>query len=106
MAFTGNEGEMVSLEDAARWTANYRNSEHFDGVNAIFYGINHLNSLLNQRACQGIRIYKAIDDDGNPIMVLVGADEEGNDMTDGYVLERGFGCPPNCNNGGGSPLMG
>lgn len=105
MEFTGNEGEMVSLEDAARWTANYRNSEHFDGVNAIFYGINHLNTLLNQRACQGIRIYKAMDDNGNPVMVLVGADGEGNDMTEGYILERGFGCPINCD-GNGSPLMG
>lgn len=104
MAFTGNEGEMVSLEDASRWTSKYRNSEHFDGVNAIFYGINNLTSLLNQRACQGIRIYKAIDDDGNPVMVLVGADEDGNDMTDGLILERGIGCPPNC--GGGSSLMG
>lgn len=105
MAFTGNEGEMVSLDDAARWTANYRNSERFDGVNAIFYGINHLNSLLSQRACQGIRIYKAIDDDGNPIMVLVGTNEDGNDITDGYILERGVGCPPNCDSQN-SVLMG
>lgn len=106
MAFTGDEGEMVSLEDASKWTSNYRNSEYFDGVNAIFYGINNINSLLNQEDCKGIRIYKAIDDDGNPIMVLVGANGDGDDMTDGLILERGVGCPPNCSGGGGSPLMG
>ena len=105
MAFTGNEGEMVPLDQAAEWTANYRNSDHFDGVNAMFYGKNKLMSLLNQRGCVGIRIYKAIDEKGNPIMVLVGADSNQNDMTGQYILERGFGCPPYCD-GNGSPLMG
>jgi hypothetical protein len=101
MSFTGNEGEMIELNDGAAWTANYRNSERYDGVNAIFYGKTKLLSILNQTNCVGIRIYKAIDPDGNPVMVLVGTDASENDLTGGYVLERGVTCPPTCGGGGG-----
>lgn len=105
MSFTGNEGEFVTLQDAARWTSNYRSSQNFDGVKAAFYGSTKLNTLINQRGCKGLRIYKGIDDAGLPVMVLVGVDANGNDITANFVLERGVGCPPNCD-GNGSPLMG
>jgi len=108
MSFNGNEGEMIDLNTGAQWTANYRDSQFNDGVNSIFYGKNNLLKILNQANCVGIRIYKAIDQRGAPVMVLVGADANENDQTSGYILERGSPCPPNCGGGGGasSPLQG
>jgi len=100
MSFNGNEGQMVDLSDAAGWTKTYRNSSNYDGVNAIFYGKNKLNTLLGQEGCVGIRIYKGIDDSGVPVMVLVGTDANENDILGSYVLERGTPCPQNCGGGG------
>jgi hypothetical protein len=106
MSFNGNEGQMVDLMDAAKWTKAYRMSSGYDGVNAIFYGKNKLSTLLDQEGCVGIRIYKGIDDDGVPVMVLVGTDANENDILDNYVLERGSPCPNNCGSGGTSnPLQ-
>jgi len=103
MSFNGNEGEVISLETASGWTANFRNSGTFDGINAIFYGMNKISSILNQEGCVGIRIYRAIDDDHNPVLVLVGTDENENDLLDGIIVERGTSCPPMCGGGGGLP---
>ena len=105
MNFTGNEGQFVTLEEASHWTATFRESPNFDGVHAHFYGINKIKDLLKQTGCVGLRIYRAIDDTNAPVLVLVGTDGEGNDLTNGLILEKGTACPPMCG-GGGNPLQG
>lgn len=100
MAFNGEEGQIITLTQASAWTANYRNSANPDSVHAQFYGKNKLKTILNQTGCVGIRIYKGIDDNGAPVLILVGTDANENDMTSGYILERGIGCPPYCGGGG------
>ncbi len=100
MAFNGDEGQQISLSDASSWTANYRNSSGDDGVHAQFYGKNKLKNIVNQTGCVGIRIYKGIDSQGVPVLILVGTDADENDMTSGYILERGVPCPPYCGSGG------
>ena len=52
--------------------------------------------LLNQEGCVGIRFYYAINDKGEKILVLVGADSNENDMENGLLLENGNICPPFC----------
>lgn len=107
MSFNGNEGEVISLEKAAAWTANFRNSNNFDGIHATFYGAEKINAILNQDNCVGIRAYRAIDDDKKPVIVLVGTDSEENDLLDGIIVERGSPCPPSCGGGGvTNPLQG
>lgn len=105
MSFTGNEGDFITVTQGSQWTANFRNSANFDGVKAQFYGKSKLNTVLRQTGCVGIRIYRAIDDTGAPVLVLVGVDVNENDMHTGYILEKGNACPPYCG-GGGSPLQG
>ena len=97
MAFNGNEGEVVSLEDAASWVANY-GSEN-TGIKAHTAGKNKLNSILNQTGCVGIRTYYAIDDQGNKCLVMVGVDANENDLENGVILERLPPCPPYCGSG-------
>lgn len=108
MSFNGKEGEFITLETAISWTANYRNSDGYTGVKAQFYGIEKLKKILDQPNCVGIRIYNAIDDNGNHVKVLVGTDANENDLSNGLILERGLGCPIYCGGGGGvtNPLQG
>jgi hypothetical protein len=53
-------------------------------------------ALLDQAGCAALRVYQARNVDGSAATVLVGVDEQGNDMTDGDLLERQFPCPPYC----------
>jgi hypothetical protein len=101
MSYNGNEGEVISLQTAAEWTANYRNSPNFDGVNAILYGHKKIRQILDQENCIGIRIYKAIDDQDQAVLVLIGTDADGNELTNGIIVERGLVCPPYCGSGNG-----
>jgi hypothetical protein len=52
--------------------------------------------ILDQKGAAGIRMYMAVGDDGGPTLVLVGTDEEGNDMAQGTIAENAWPCPPYC----------
>lgn len=95
MEFTGNEDHNISLDDAARFTAAYRNArgETFLGG---FFGKDAIREILEQSNCAGIRIYNAIDDDNNGTYVIVGVTADNKDMTEGKIAEFIIGCPPNC----------
>jgi hypothetical protein len=96
MSFNGNEGEFVTLSDASRWTANYRNTIQPGDTIAFAAGKEKLIELLNQDECLGARIYYGIGDEGQKNLVIVGVDENGNDLEDGLILERISACPPFC----------
>jgi hypothetical protein len=96
MSFNGNEGEFVTLNDASRWTANYRNTIEPGDTIAEFQGKEKLLELLNQEGCVGIRFYYAINDEGQKVLVLVGADSDENDMENGLLLDDGIPCPIIC----------
>jgi hypothetical protein len=55
--------------------------------------------LLNQTGCVGVRMYHAMQEDGRPCLVLVGLDENGEELLDGELVEKGFPCPPFCPSG-------
>jgi hypothetical protein len=99
MAFTTSDGEFISLQDAVSWTANHRNSSGYNGVKAQFYGKAKVAQILQQQGCVGLRVYYAIDDQGVPVLVLIGTDADGNDIESELILERGLSCPPNCGGG-------
>ncbi|TNF48427.1 MAG: hypothetical protein EP305_05510 [Bacteroidetes bacterium] len=94
MSFDGKEGAMISLQEAADLTANYRNRNE-GAVKGYFYGKDHLETLLSQNGCVGIRIYFGEDNTGTTQLVLVGANGSEDDLL-GQVLENGTPCPPRC----------
>ncbi len=96
MAFDGNEGSVVSLDDASRWTANYRNTIQEGDTLAQFVGKEKLLEVLNQEGCMGIRFYYGISDEGEKNLIGVGAASDEDDMVDGVIIEKFFFCPPYC----------
>lgn len=100
MSFDGNEGAQISLQEGAELTMRYR-TNHPQSVKGVFYGRTHLETLLAQPGCVGIRMYFAQEADNSETLVLVGVDSTGNDMLN-IVIENGTKCPTIC--GATNPL--
>lgn len=96
MSFTGHEDHSITLQEASEWTANYRDASAAGSTIAHFFGKDAIQAILNQSNCVGIRIYYAIDDVGEKQLVLVGANAAENDLYEGLLADRGYGCPVNC----------
>jgi hypothetical protein len=67
-------------------------------VKGGFFFRKELDELLAQPSCSGIRYYYAKDSSGNDTIILVGVDQEGNDLVQGVLMEDSFFCPPFCGN--------
>jgi hypothetical protein len=98
MSFTGNEDHSIDFNDAAEMTANYR-SEFPNAIKAHFFGKAAIKDILDQTNCVGIRIYYALDSEGAKHLVIIGAKADESDITDGYIAERSYPCPPYCPSG-------
>ena len=94
MAFTGNEGEQITLQEGAEYTARYRASKQ-SPIKGVFFGRNHIEQILGQAGCVGLRMYFAQESDGSSTLVMVGADSNQNDMLD-LIFERAVRCPAVC----------
>ena len=55
-----------------------------------------LDQMLAQEGCVGIRMYFAMNPDGMPTLVLVGVDENFNDLDQGVIADRFLPCPTFC----------
>lgn len=102
MAFTGNEGEQISLALAHDMTKNYRQTIQQGETQAHFFGVNIINTILAQTGVVGIRMYYAIDEYGAKQLVLVGTDANENDLYNGIIADRSTPCPSFC--GASNPL--
>ncbi len=96
MSFIGNEDHSITLDEAGNLTRNYRNKTGEGAIKAEFFGKEVLQNILTQENCVGIRVYYGQKDNGTPVLVLIGADANGNDLTQGIIAERGLPCPPFC----------
>lgn len=95
--FTGNEGTMITEEDAQTLVDTYRDS--YPGkVKGIFFGKNQIDTLLNQTGAKGIRIYLGEENDDFK-MVIVAADSSENDILN-KILDIGKPCPECCTSTG------
>jgi hypothetical protein len=94
--FTGNEDHDIMLGDAASLTRNFRERAGKNAIKGGFFGQAALQQLLDQEGVVGIRYYYGQENDGRPVLVLVGVDATGNDLIEGFILERSVPCPPYC----------
>jgi hypothetical protein len=101
MAYNGSEGGTISRAAARALMSNYRNSPAFSANNqieGILFGKDHIENLLAQPGCTGIRIYygkEGITNNDPPKLILVGFDIDGNDMSN-LIVDLGFPCPTHC----------
>ena len=101
--FTGAENHSISLADAANLTLAYQSTAAPNAILAEYFGGKAVTGVLTQPGAVGLRIYHGRQSDGKEVLIIVGVDSAGNDLTNGPLLEFGFGCPPIC--GINSPLM-
>tara|TARA_B110000285_G_C14622483_1_gene379747 strand:+ start:238 stop:549 length:312 start_codon:yes stop_codon:yes gene_type:complete len=95
MAFTGKESEKVTLDEASKWTANYRATIKEGEIISHYFGKDNINAILEQKGCVGISIYHGIDN-GQKNLILVGMNANEQDMEKGIIVEKGVPCPPRC----------
>jgi len=91
-----NSGEVITLSEAQNLVRNFQ-ANNPEENKAFYVGSNHLKAIMEQEGCIGVRIYNAYDDQSKTkTVVLVGVDENENDMKDGVIVDRTSKCPPNC----------
>lgn len=95
---------IISLSEAAQMTHAFQNDSRFQGLTvACMMGNESYETVISQLGCMGLRTYFALTETGTLTIVVVGVDQNGNDMTNGVILERSYNCPINCPVN--SPLM-
>ena len=100
MELSTTSGEIISLEEARRYTHAFQKRYPHE-KKAFFAGAENLRKILEQPGCLGIRIYNGYsEDEETSNKVLIGIDAEGNDITEGIIVEKLTACPPLCT---GSP---
>lgn len=99
----GNEGSMITRAQANQLMTNYTNSASFaanGSQEGILFGKNHINAILNQTGCVGVRIYygkSGVKPSDDAHLVIVGTDTSGNDMPNAnFILDLGQPCPSDC----------
>lgn len=96
MAINQNSGEVISLEEAQDYTKTFQ-ADFPNDLKSFFVGINKLTLILEQPDCIGVRIYNGYSEEDNAKnLVLVGVGPDGEDVTEGVILERLIACPRFC----------
>ena len=92
MALPEPKGHRIPLAEAAEQTKRYRESRHSAGL----FLRQELDELLAQPGCSGLRFYYGRNRDAMDTVILVGVDKNGNDISDGVLMDVHFPCPPIC----------
>ena len=102
MPIDKHTGEFIDLTEAKEMTNSYQ-AAFPNEPKCFFVGSDKLQSVIDQDGCVGVRMYRAFDVVRNEQnVVMVGVDANGNDMTDGLLLDRLKPCPQDCDSN--SPL--
>jgi hypothetical protein len=104
--------QFISLQKAVDMTGLYRGEKQnilkttYQGQNILplseAFDRDVFDSVLAQRGCAGLRIYLGMKEDLNICAIIVGTDEDGNDMlpaelnTEDSIIENGNRCPDIC----------
>jgi hypothetical protein len=86
---------------AKAWTANYRETYPVE-IEAHFFGREIINQILSEEGCVGIRIYYALDENGNRQLLLVGVNANGDNLlpsvtnNENIIADMSYPCPTFC----------
>ncbi|HEY8387021.1 MAG TPA: hypothetical protein VIK74_00375 [Parasegetibacter sp.] len=83
-------GEDIGFELGAKMVKDFQDQYPTENI-GIQVGRNIIESILAQPGCVGMKIYNAIDENGNKTMVFVGLDEQGKHILEyNTVNQRGM----------------
>lgn len=96
MEINRDSSEVITLDQAIEYTHAFQENNP-GAIKSFFAGSSKINLILEQENCIGVRIYNGYDaTSGKNNLVLVGVDIQGEDMTQGVILERLSPCPKYC----------
>ncbi|MDA0984609.1 MAG: hypothetical protein O3C56_02245 [Bacteroidetes bacterium] len=99
-----NNQHVITLAEAQEMTHAYQNATQFQGLTiSCKIDKQSYQQLMDQEGCDGVRTYFALNDIGKLTIVVVGVDANGNDLTNGVILDKSDLCPHICPIS--SPLM-
>jgi len=98
MALPEKNNQVITLVAASKYTRNFRQRADAGAIKAGLFWKEYVQKLLDQPNCVAMRYYHAVDEKDYPVIVLIGVDSDGNDITNGTILEIGLPCPPFCSN--------
>jgi hypothetical protein len=92
-----NNPHVISLDEAKSMTHAYQNAAQFQGLTvASMIDKDAYQLVMDQPGCVNIRTYFALNEAGTLTIVVVGVDDNGDDMTQGVLLDKANNCPINC----------
>ena len=112
MAFTGNEGGSISLDEARTMIKRYEDTIGPEESRSHFFGRRLIDEVLTLKDCVGLRIFHAENEEGKRELVIAGEDSRGKLMlpTEGmkpaavgnpggypHVVDKSRLCPTACN---------
>lgn len=96
MSVNQNSGEVITENQAIDFTHTFQ-QRHPNEKKAYFVGSNKVEMILEQEGCIGVRIYDGLDSEtSEQNRVLVGVNADGEDMTNGIIVEELIPCPSRC----------
>lgn len=109
--YDGSDSGPIDLSLAKSWIENFRNSNDVNNIRSHYFGRNVIDDIFLQPNCTGLRIYYALKDNSEKVLIIVGVDSDGNNMlpisqtvTEGenILADYSWPCPTVCNppNGG------
>ncbi len=95
---------IISLTQAETETHSFQNNPNFQGLTiSSAIHVNAYQELMNQPGVTMLRTYFGLDSNNKLSIIVVGVDNQGNDITTGVILGDGVRCPNFCPIN--SPLM-
>lgn len=86
----------IGRAEAAAMTRRFRDAAGPKAQRGGMFPREAVQQLLDQEGCAGLRYYFGRAEDGGSAIILVAVDAEGNDSTEGTILEWSYPCPPYC----------
>jgi hypothetical protein len=101
MGLDPNTGSIISKTRAKDLIKDFE-AKFPNEIIGSFIGSNHINAVLAQKDCIGIRIYNGYDVKNEKIsLIIVGVGKDEKELLDdGMIYDEMFTCPTNCSTNG------
>ncbi|MEE4310461.1 MAG: hypothetical protein V2J62_01215 [candidate division KSB1 bacterium] len=90
-----DNSQFIPLDEAKRLINNFRKISGAGAQPGGSFKIDTIRGIIEQKGCSGIRFYYGKNAINESVIVLVGIDEAGKDMTGGKIAERQDAIPKN-----------